>query len=119
MFESSRQVACALLLIMFPLVSGAQSRPFADPLRPPAMLAGDGSLAVDLGLPNVTMIVTRGQNAYAVIDGSVRRAGERFGPFRVTRIDLTEVVLVRDDATTLALPLLPAVRAKQPLDQKP
>lgn len=119
MCDSLRQAVYGLLLLVLPLASVAQSRPLADPLRPPAMLAGDGSLVVAVGVPSVTMIVTRGNSAYAVIDGSVRRTGESFGSYRVARIDLTKVVLRRDDATSLTLPLLPTAPAKQPSDQNP
>jgi len=109
----------SLLLGMLAAGARAQSPVIADPLRPPAAVAVDGAVTAAPGLPGVSMIVIRGATAYALIDGALRQQGERFGGYRVGRIAPTQVTLVRDDATTLTVPLLPSVRARQPLDIKP
>ena len=117
MFDFMRRVGCALVLGLPAGVACAQV--VGDPLRPPASVAVDGSTSAAPGLPNVSMIVIRGASAYALIDGAVRRPGERFGGYRVERIAPTQVTLVRDAAKTLAVPLLPSARAIQPLDHMP
>lgn len=119
MCNAPRHVAVSLLLGMLAGGASAQTASVGDPLRPSTAVAADGAAISAPSLPTVSMIVIRGTTAYALIDGAVRRNGDRFNGYRLDRIAPTQVTLVRDDATSLTVPLLPTVRAKLPLDHKP
>lgn len=119
MCNASRRLGVSLLLGMLAAGANAQTAFIGDPLRPSAAMATDGGAPGVPNLPSVSMIVIRGSTAYALIDGAVRRRGDHFDGYRVDRIAPTEVTLVRDDATSLTVSLLPTVRAKLLPDHKP
>lgn len=122
MFESlAMRCLCCLL---WPLVlaaaplGAARAQALADPLRPPASAMVSSDLAA-AGMPVLSMIVLRDDRSYVVLDGMVRRIGERFGGYRLLHIGTTQVSLVGDDGQRLSVSLLPLAAVKQLSDKQP
>lgn len=121
MFDQTRSntmsvpLAFALLALALPASVFAQA--LADPLRPAASAVASG--ASTSGTPVLSMIVIRGDRSWVVLDGSVRRPGEHFGGYRLTRIEPTQVSLISDDGQRLVVSLLPLASVKQSSGKKP
>jgi len=121
-FESAAngKVWPALWALVFSIAFAGRgnAQVLADPLRPPAsaMVASDSAAA---GMPVLSMIVLRADRSHVVLDGTVRRVGERFGGYRLAQIGPTQVTLVSDDGQSLSVSLLPLAAVKPLSDKKP
>lgn len=72
----------------------------ADPTRPEVQLTVDTATvqsAVAPVLPKLRMIRSQGSHYQALLDGQWRKAGEKFGAYRVRSISASQVTLVQGE----------------------
>jgi hypothetical protein len=107
------------VLLWAALAAPVAAQALADPLRPAASAVVSGTGDGATGAPVLSMIVLRDDRSYVVLDGTVRRIGDRFGGFRLSHIGPTRITLVGDDGQRLVVSLLPLASVKQSSDKKP
>lgn len=115
--DSALRVLWAVL-VGLAFASAGNAQALADPLRPPASAMVSSDLAA-AGMPVLSMIVLRDDRSWVVLDGMVRRVGERFGGYRLLHIGTTQVSLIGDDGQRLSVSLLPLASVKQLSDKQP
>ncbi|MDZ4376674.1 MAG: hypothetical protein U0973_00760 [Xanthomonadaceae bacterium] len=101
------------------MAGSGTAQALADPLRPAPSAVALGAAQGAAGAPVLSMIVLSDARSHVVLDGTVRRIGDRFGGYRLSQIGPTKVVLVSDDGQRLAVSLLPLASVKQSSDRKP
>lgn len=107
------------VLLWAALAAPVAAQTLVDPLRPAASAVVSGTGDGASGAPVLSIIVLRDDRSYVVLDGTVRRIGDRFGGFRLSHIGPTQATLVGDDGQRLVVSLLPLASVKQSSDKKP
>jgi MSHA biogenesis protein MshK len=109
-----KPVTMAAICLLASLSDGlVQAVELADPTRPPASLAPDGSQYGDkpAGEPQLQSVLISPIRRIAVISGQTVALGEKFGEARVEKITETEVVL-RNGQDMQVLKLFPNVEKR-------
>ena len=91
---------------------GPMFRPQSAPVGSAAPVAGGAPARQDGGDSGLRMVMLKGSQSFAVIDGRTVRIGDRLNEMRVSRIDHNGVLLVGDGGARQELVFAPALKKR-------
>lgn len=88
-------LCCTCIVAILLLSATANAGDQIDPTQPPAALSGPSLLGAESAGPRPTSIVTRGEERFAVVNGTTVRVGDAVGDLRVVAIEASAVHVER------------------------
>lgn len=82
---------CAWIALIVLLSGAAGAEQQSDPTQPPAAFAGPSAPGAEAAAPRLTSIVTRGEERFAVVNGTTLRVGDAVGKLHVVAIEASAV----------------------------
>ena len=80
---------CIVVFLLLSTTASAEHQ--IDPTQPPAAVSGSSPLGAEAAGPRPTSIMTRGEERFAVVNGTTLRVGDSVGGLRVVAIEASAV----------------------------